>query len=121
MSARQVDELKDVYKNYKDKNIKFANAVIAETDEFGSRLISEDDVYEYVKRTKLPFPVYMDEADMLVRDYNIETVPFIAFVTGEGGLMLTRPFTYGKDIIRILDALIAGRQIDATGMETIDG
>jgi len=119
--ARQVDELKEVYKNYEGKGVKFINAVIAETDEFGSRLISEDDVYEYVKRTGLPFPAYTDEADTLSRDYSVESVPAFAFITNQGKLMLTRPFTYGKDVARILDALIAGRRIDTVGMETLDG
>jgi hypothetical protein len=84
-------------------------------------MINEDDVYEYVKRTGLPFGAYMDEADTLSRDYGVETVPVLAFVTAEGRLALTRSFTYKEDVVKILDALIAGGRIDITGMKTLDG
>ena len=101
--------------------MKFINGVIAETDEFGGRMILEDDVFDYVRESGIPFITYMDEDDTLVTDYNIQTVPFLAFITPEGHLALTRPFTYAQDVSRILDALIAGRKIDTTGMETVIG
>jgi hypothetical protein len=63
----------------------------------------------------------MDSGDTLAQDYRVETVPFLAFVTPEGKLALTRPFTYKKDVAKILDALIAGRGIDTSGMETVVG
>jgi hypothetical protein len=101
--------------------VKFINGVIAETDEFGGRFVLEDDVMEYQEESGIPFPAYMDSEDTLAGDYNVQTVPVLAFVTKEGRLMLVRPFTYTKDIARIIDALIAGRQIDTSDMETVAG
>ena len=121
MSRRQVDELKKIYDKETSKGVKFATAIIAETDEFGGRMILEDDVLEYIEQTKTPFPVYMDEMDTIAEDYGVQTVPLLAFISKEGRLAFTRPFTYAADITRILDALIAGEDIDTSGMETVTG
>lgn len=101
--------------------MKFINGVIAQTDEFGGRMILEDDVFDYVRESGIPFTAYMDEEDTLATDYNIQNVPVLAFITPGSRLALTRPFTYARDVSRILDALIAGRKIDTAGMETLTG
>jgi hypothetical protein len=121
VSRRQVDELKKIYDKEAARGVKIVTAIIAETDEFGGRMILEDDVFEYIEQTKVPFPVYMDEMDAIVGDYGVQTVPMLAFISKGGKLAFTRPFTYAADITRILDALIAGEDIDTSGMETVAG
>jgi thioredoxin-related protein len=117
----QVDELKAIYEKYSGRGVQFLNAMIPETDEFGMKLLNEDSVLVYVQETKTPFPVYMDSNDGLADSYAVPSVPFLAFITGEGKLMLTRPFTYKDDVAKILDALISGREIDTSGMPTASG
>ncbi len=117
----QIDELKKIYKDYAGKGVKFANAVIAETDEFGGRMILEDDILQYIEETKIPSQVYMDNEDTIAGDYKLETVPVMAFISKEGHLMYQRPFTYANDLSKILDALIAGKKIDTSGMKTVVG
>ncbi len=81
----------------------------------------EADVADYIEESGVPFPAYADTEDSIARDYEILSVPFLAFITKDGLLMLTREFTYAKDVSRILDALIAGTEIDTSDMETVAG
>jgi hypothetical protein len=117
----QIDELKRIYKTYSAKEVKFFEAIIPEADESGFRLVDELAAAEHVRDSGLPFPSFIDEMDELAASYNVESVPFLAFITKEGRLMATRPFTYAADVARILDALMAGRAIDTLNMETKAG
>ncbi len=114
----QIDELKKVYETYKAKGVKFFEAIVPEEDESGFRTVDEFAAAEHVRDSGLPFPSFIDEMDEIVANYNIESVPFLAFITKEGRLMATRPYTFAADVSKILDALIAGRTIDTSGMET---
>lgn len=118
---KQIDELKTIHKNYTDKGVKFINGVIPQMDDLGTRWIVEDEVLEYVAQSGLPFPAHMDKEDTLAESYGVETVPVLAFITPRGRLMLTRTFTYAKDVSKILDALIEGTRVDTSGMETLVG
>lgn len=81
----------------------------------------EADVDDYIVESGVPFPAYADIEDSIARDYEILSVPFLAFITKDGRLMLSRGFTYAKDVSRILEALIAGKEIDTSDMETVAG
>ena len=119
---RQIAELKTIHRQYSDKGVKFINAVIAEADDFGKRsLPPEDSLARYGNETGIPFPVYLDVPNALADSYDVKKVPVLAFITREGGLALTRPFTYWRDVSNILDALIAGKEIDTSGMDTKPG
>jgi len=117
----QIDELKKLYETYKARGVRFIEAIIGEADESGLRFVDEVKASNHVKDSGLPFPAYIDEVDEIPAAYNVETVPVLAFITKEGRLMLTRPFTQASDVAKILDALIAGRPIETSGMKTKTG
>jgi peroxiredoxin len=117
----QIDELKKLYETYKAKGVKFIEAIIGEADESGLRFVDEVKAIKHVKDSGLPFPAFIDEVDEIPANYGVEAVPVLAFITKEGRLMLTRPFTFEADISKILDALITGKPIDISGMKTQTG
>ena len=117
----QIDELKTIYEKYKEKGIRFFEAIIGEADESGLRFVDEVQAEEHVRESGLPFPAYIDEIDEIPAGYTFESVPVLAFITKEGRLMAQRPFTYASDVAKILDALMAGKTIDTSSMKTRTG
>lgn len=83
--VKEVPELKEIYKNYRDRNVKLLYIDVQE---------SEQKVSSFVKNYSIPYSVLLDIDGVVARDYSVRGIPHQAIIDKDGVILYEGPRPY---------------------------